>query len=344
MLPKNIDVEAVYRAVFRGSPDQMFDELLAACRTKLGDEAATEAISEFEAIFELAQDEPGQVFDPMIALFESVAAGLGDDFVERLLPQITSTLRASLFDFSPLMAVVNARQFVRENKDDRGYGRAYAFFRQAFEMHPRAMQVGVERRRQLEGDVEGPRNALEDYQLLVDYFRTLDGDVTTYWTQRLADLWWRVYERPVFRVCLILWYFGQELRNPGNSLQAPTTSVGALFEQARDFTQAAGLQFPFRPNLNKLRNAIHQRQTKIGLDLGVALYDKHGQMIERLEFEQLLNSVREDIEFCVHADIAAQHAFLACLDEHGVFDAMWARLMSTLAAQGIKEADLLVSG
>ncbi len=336
-IPKNLDPEALFRAVFR-EPEVVLERCLNMATDSLGEGAVEDLKQQYSALEALMEREPGHTLQPMIAMFETVFDGLGAQRVEAILREFVNSFRLPLErseDVFKVTYVLMVRRRVREAKDDPGFGSAYTFFKQVFASYGRELWLAGEKRRSIEGEQEQHRYNLEDLQLLTQYVRTMDGDPSTDWSQRLADLWWRVYERPVHRVCLLLWLLGQEVRNPGKDIPPPIQSAGELFCQSREFTSQLGFAFPFRPDLNALRNAIHRRQTKIFLDLDIEFHDRAGIALGRLECDELADCVWADVAFCLHADMAFLHAMMTTFDERGLLDDAWTNITGSLGALGV---------
>lgn len=345
-IPKGLDPQALLRAVFR-DPEVVLDRCLHMATDALGEEAVEDLKQQYAALEDLMQSEPGHTLQPMIAMFETVFEGLGAQRIEAILMEFLGSFRLPVERFEDVFKVtylLMMRRRVREEKDDVGFGRAYTFFKQAFASYGGQLWRAGEMRRHTEGEQEQHRYNLEDLQLLTQYVRTMDGEPSTDWCQRLADLWWRVYERPVQRVCLLLWFLGQEVRNPGAEMTAPTGHAGELFRQAREFARELGLGFPFRPDLNELRNAMHKRQTEIALDLRIEFRDKDGGQLAGLHFEELADAVWADVTFCLHADMALLHAMMTTLDDRGLLDDAWTNVVNGLGSLGVDPEALSLSG
>jgi hypothetical protein len=340
-LPTDIDLERLLGALL-ADPSIAVDRCVNLATDALGADAVDQLKEQALGLVSLLETEPGLTWEPLETILNSVFSRLDREDGDAILGELVSGLGlppAHLIDVGKVMVICHVRQDVRRRKDEPGYGPAYTFFRQAFASHGPALFRAKMRREQLEGEVEQHRYSLEDLQLLRQYSRSMDGEPSTDWTQRLTDLWWRVYERPMRRVCVLLWLLGQEVRRPGQQVEPPE-SLGSLFMQARDFTASLGLAFPFRRDLNELRNALHQRQLVLHADGDVEFRNKTGQTLARLGFEELAETVRNDAAFTAHADQAMQHAFLLTVDERGGLDDAWRAVVALCAERGVSEADL----
>lgn len=328
-LPTNIDMKALFQATFV-PPRELFDSALAAI-TQGGRSAAIKEL--WADVEETAEHEPGYIQEPLDKLIKTGFGSLDTQQAGSLIAQFIGGFNLPADQFMNLVkviVVVNTREQVRESKGIRGYGRAYTLFRQILSIHGGPLMTAMGRRRALEGDITQAACNVEDLQLPKQLERIRDSTRTTDLSQRLVDLWWRVYERPALRILLLLWYLGQEIRNPGNARMPPIENLGELFRQARDFSLELNIGFPFRRNLNELRNAIHRRQTKIHRNLNVDFYDRAGNLLETMTFDEIAKAVEDDIEFCLHADTALIHAVCMTMDDHGAFDAAWKSLNDSL--------------
>lgn len=344
-IPKNIDSQALLRAVFR-DPEVVLYRCLHMATDALGEDAVEGVKQQYAALEDLMQSEPGHTLQPMAAMIEAVFEGLGVQRIEAILREFLNSFRLPLERFQDVFKVTSLlmmRRRIREEKDDVGFGRSYTFFKQASACYGRELWLAVARRRAIEGEQVQHQYNLEDLQLLAQYFRAMEGAPSTDWSQRLTDLWWRVYERPVQRVCLLLWLLRQEVCAPSNIVAPPTENAGELFRQARKFMGDLGIGFPFRPDLNELRNAIHKRQTEIMLDLRVEFRDKDGSKLARLDFEELADAVWADVTFCLHADMALLHAMMTAVDDRGLLDDVWTNVVNELGSIGVAQEVISLS-
>jgi hypothetical protein len=343
MIPKDLDIVAFTESLVGPGLDEEATALWARFQAELGPETYAAMKVDFDELFETMTTDPEHVLELLEEGYErwkDYLAGPMHEACVRFVERVALSPER-YEDFAIVMRIFAVRRALAEPEDPNGLARPHQFFKECYSRRLREMARAVTARREHEIAEAGDPGAqhlhgLKDLRLLLDLPRALEGTSITRMNRELHKVWFDAYERPVRRVVLLLWFFGQECRAPGGSSKSPPTrssgAVGPLFTQARDFMDELGFAFPFHKDLNVIRNAMHGRLTDVRRDGTIAFQRPDGPEIV-LTFEELYELASRDVEFAVMADQALDYAFITTLDEQGHLDEAWTRLTDALASR-----------